>query len=69
MCANVFYRKDLAYIVRRRGYKLLRELISNSTKSDCDGPNPKKSLDANQDEMGDHEHKVTGQYLFFFSTC
>ncbi|XP_018856940.1 protein PTST homolog 3, chloroplastic isoform X2 [Juglans regia] len=54
-------RKDLANIVRRRGYKLIRELISNSTKSDSDGPNPKKSLDTNQDEIGDHEHILTGQ--------
>ncbi|KAG6642884.1 protein PTST homolog 3, chloroplastic isoform X1 [Carya illinoinensis] len=54
-------RKDLANIVRRRGYKLIRELVSNSTKSDSDGPNPKKSLDRNQDEIGDHEHILTGQ--------
>lgn len=67
MCVIMFYRKDLANIVRRRGYKLIRELVSNSTKSDSDGPNPKKSLDRNQDEIGDHEHILTGQYLLLFN--
>lgn len=60
----IFYRKDLANIVRRRGYKLIRELLANSIKSDIDGLDQKKSFDANQDAVGDHEGILTGQYLF-----
>ncbi|CAK7343184.1 unnamed protein product [Dovyalis caffra] len=38
-------RNDLANIVRRRGYKLIRDLLSNSTESDSDEPpNKEKNL-------------------------
>ncbi|KAE8099667.1 hypothetical protein FH972_017627 [Carpinus fangiana] len=54
-------RKDLANIVRRRGYKLIRELLANSIKSDIDGLDQKKSFDANLDAVSDHEDILTGQ--------
>ncbi|XP_062166681.1 protein PTST homolog 3, chloroplastic isoform X2 [Alnus glutinosa] len=54
-------RNDLANVVRRRGYKRIRELLANSTKSDIDGLDQKKSFDANQDAVSDHEDVLTGQ--------
>ncbi|XP_050243180.1 protein PTST homolog 3, chloroplastic isoform X1 [Quercus robur] len=54
-------RNDLANIVRRRGYKLIRELLANSTTSNNDGLDPKKSFDENQGAIGDHEHILAGQ--------
>ncbi|GLT56681.1 hypothetical protein SLA2020_297070 [Shorea laevis] len=37
-------RKDLANLVRRRGYKLMRELLASSTRADLDAFNGEKSL-------------------------
>ncbi|XP_030926316.1 protein PTST homolog 3, chloroplastic isoform X2 [Quercus lobata] len=54
-------RNDLANIVRRRGYKLIRELLANSTTSNNDGLDPKKSFDENQGAISDHEHILAGQ--------
>ncbi|XP_023920653.2 protein PTST homolog 3, chloroplastic isoform X1 [Quercus suber] len=54
-------RNDLANIVRRRGYKLIRELLVNPTTSNIDGLDPKKSFDENQGEISDHKHILTGQ--------
>ncbi|KAL5742994.1 hypothetical protein ACOSP7_029726 [Xanthoceras sorbifolium] len=42
-------RNDLAYIVRRRGYKLIRELLTSSIKTDTDAFIADQSL-AGQDE-------------------
>ncbi|KAL5809566.1 hypothetical protein ACOSQ3_030257 [Xanthoceras sorbifolium] len=42
-------RNDLAYIVRRRGYKLIRELLTSSIKTDTDAYIADQSL-AGQDE-------------------
>lgn len=63
----IFNRNDLANIVRRRGYKLVRELLANSTKSDINGLDQKKIIDANQDAISDHEDKLTGRYLFLLN--
>lgn len=52
-------RNDLANIVRRRGYKLIRELLANSTENDSDGLDQKKSFEANQDAVRDHEVILT----------
>lgn len=50
-------RKDLAYIVRRRGYKLIRELLADLTESE--------STDENDDGVdGGQKDIVTGQYMF-----
>ncbi|XP_040372423.1 protein PTST homolog 3, chloroplastic isoform X2 [Rosa chinensis] len=54
-------RNDLAYIVRRRGYKLIRELLADSTESestDVDG-NADNFIAENDDGQKDI---VTGQY-------
>ncbi len=63
LCANI-YRNDLANIVRRRGYELIRELLANSTTSNIDGLDPKKNFDDNQDAVSDHGDILTGLYLF-----
>ncbi|XP_034913846.1 protein PTST homolog 3, chloroplastic isoform X1 [Populus alba] len=45
-------RNDLANIVRRRGYKLIRDLLSSSTESDSDElPNMEKNLAKGQDAI------------------
>lgn len=45
-------RNDLANIVRRRGYKLIRDLLSSSTESDSDElPNMEKNLAKAQDAI------------------
>jgi phage gp36-like protein len=67
MFVLIFYRNDLANVVRRRGYKRIRELLANSTKSDIDGLDQKKSFDANQDAVSDHEDVLTGRYLFLLN--
>ncbi|KAL6141926.1 hypothetical protein ACLB2K_060212 [Fragaria x ananassa] len=46
-------RKDLAYIVRRRGYKLIRELLADLTESE--------STDENDGVDGGQKDIVTGQ--------
>ncbi|KAG8648579.1 hypothetical protein MANES_08G011400v8 [Manihot esculenta] len=56
-------RTDLAHIVRRRGYKLLRRLLLNSMKEEIDESNEEKSLAREQDIFSDHIDilTVTGQ--------
>ncbi|KAJ0088793.1 hypothetical protein Patl1_32193 [Pistacia atlantica] len=45
-------RNDLANIVRRRGYKFVRELLANSTKIDCDGLIAEKGLPGQNEKVG-----------------
>lgn len=46
----ISYRKDLANIVRRRGYKFISELLGNTTPGDYD---KETSLDAtHKDTVG-----------------
>ncbi|KAK9289408.1 hypothetical protein L1049_007563 [Liquidambar formosana] len=52
-------RKDLANIVRRRGYKLIRELLANSTNTETDGP--EKTLTRKQEVTSDCDNELTGQ--------
>ena len=63
-------RNDLAYVVRRRGYKLIRELLGDSTESgstDADG-NADNFVAENDDEVdGGQKDIVTGQYMFILS--
>ncbi|XP_012082429.1 protein PTST homolog 3, chloroplastic isoform X2 [Jatropha curcas] len=47
-------RNDLAHIVRRRGYKLLKDLLSNYIKAETDGSNAKKSLAEGHDMINGH---------------
>lgn len=43
-------RQDLANIVRRRGYKLLKELLATSVKTNIDGGNIENELTEKQDK-------------------
>lgn len=62
-------RNDLANIVRRRGYKLIRDLLSSSTESDSDElPNMEKNLAKGQDAINHSADIIaTGQCLFLLS--
>ncbi|CAL5350934.1 unnamed protein product [Camellia sinensis] len=53
-------RQDLANIIRRRGYKLIKELLAISTKSDGKGSDPEEVLVEKQDISGKCEHESTG---------
>ena len=59
-----FYRTDLANKVRRRGYKLVGELLSSTKQNDADGSNVKKGIAEKKDALVDLEDKITGQYVF-----
>ncbi|XP_031261712.1 protein PTST homolog 3, chloroplastic isoform X2 [Pistacia vera] len=48
-------RNDLANIVRRRGYKFVRELLANSTKIDCDDLIAEKGLPDESDAKESEE--------------
>ncbi|XP_058003462.1 protein PTST homolog 3, chloroplastic isoform X2 [Hevea brasiliensis] len=54
-------RTDLAHIVRRRGYKVIRDLLSNSMEEEIDGSNIEKTLPKEQDTISDHTDILTGQ--------
>ncbi|KAF7804416.1 protein PTST-like protein 3, chloroplastic isoform X1 [Senna tora] len=56
-------RSDLANIVRRRGYKLLRELLTSSLSSNVDVLNTDESLEINLDGSDDCKDLLTGQNL------
>lgn len=56
----MFYRSDLAYIVRRRGYKRIGELLSSTSETDADGSILDKGETESKDAVGDPEVKVTG---------
>ncbi|KAI7998509.1 hypothetical protein LOK49_LG10G01637 [Camellia lanceoleosa] len=52
-------RQDLANIIRRRGYKLIKELLATSTKSDGKGSDPEEVLVEKQDISGKCEYEST----------
>ncbi|XP_054800574.1 LOW QUALITY PROTEIN: protein PTST homolog 3, chloroplastic [Prosopis cineraria] len=56
-------RNDLANIVRRRGHKLLRKLLTSSLDSDIDVFHADKNLDGNLDGSDDCKDVLTGQNL------
>lgn len=58
-------RNDLANIVRRRGYKLIRELLVDSSNTDTNG-NTDTGFAGIQDAIDDRKEIVTGQYIYFF---
>lgn len=53
-------RNDLANIVRRRGYKLIRKLLADSTKTDING-NVDNGVAGIQDATNDPKVIITGQ--------
>ncbi|THG05674.1 hypothetical protein TEA_013324 [Camellia sinensis var. sinensis] len=57
---KVLILQDLANIIRRRGYKLIKELLAISTKSDGKGSDPEEVLVEKQDISGKCEHESTG---------
>lgn len=66
-CLKKFYRTDLANIVRRRGYKHIKDLLSSATKTDTNEFDVGESLTENQDATSDYEDESTGQYMFLCS--
>ena len=66
---GIFLRNDLANVVRRRGYKLIRDLLSSSTESDSDElPNMGKILAKGQDAINHSADIIaTGQCLLLLS--
>ncbi|XP_010653982.1 protein PTST homolog 3, chloroplastic isoform X3 [Vitis vinifera] len=54
-------RTDLANIVRRRGYKHIKDLLSSATKTDTNEFDVGESLTENQDATSDYEDESTGQ--------
>lgn len=53
-------RTDLANIVRRRGYKHIKDLLSSATKTDTNEFDVGESLTENQDATSDYEDESTG---------
>lgn len=59
------YRIDLANIVRRRGYKVIRELLANSAETDVDESNAEKqSIAEHGVAIADPQDMVAGQFTF-----
>ncbi|KAF3441818.1 hypothetical protein FNV43_RR15733 [Rhamnella rubrinervis] len=52
-------RNDLANIVRRRGYKVIRELLANSTETDVDEFNVEESITEHKVAISDRQDIVT----------
>lgn len=64
-------RDDLAYIIRRRGYKLIRELLANSvdmkvhvSDRETNIAEGKEATIANEEES---EGKLSSQFSYLFS--
>ncbi|XP_039062911.1 protein PTST homolog 3, chloroplastic-like isoform X2 [Hibiscus syriacus] len=55
-------RNDLANILKRRGYKPIKQLLSNSPKTDSNGFFAEKSVAQKHDATGDSEDTFKGQY-------
>lgn len=54
-------RQDLANIVRRRGYKLIRELLASSINAEINASDEEKGLTGEQDKASVKEEESTGQ--------
>lgn len=54
-------RNDLANIVRRRGYKLVRKLLTSSLQTEIDGFDVEKTVIEKNDATGDSEDSFQGQ--------
>lgn len=54
-------RQDLAHIVRRRGYKFIKQLLSTSLESDENGSGKKEGLTELNDAGDDCQDEPTGQ--------
>lgn len=61
-------RNDLANIVRRRGHKQIRDLLTSSLYAGIDSLNAGSGLDERPDAANDSEDLLTGQINFFFLT-
>lgn len=57
----ISYRQDLANIVRRRGYKLVKYLLETSEKSDKKESDTEPDLSGNQDISVKYEDDSAGQ--------
>lgn len=54
----IFFRSDLAYSVRRRGYKRIGEILGSTKETDLDGSNVEKVVSEDNYALGDSEDKV-----------
>ncbi|KAL2933387.1 Protein PTST-like protein 3 chloroplastic [Bienertia sinuspersici] len=54
-CIFNYCRKDLANIVRRRGHRLIKELLTNTVEAGTDKFGSLRSLDGDSREKSDHE--------------
>ena len=54
-------------MVRRRGYKRIKDLLSNATETDTNESDVGKSLTENQDATSDYEDASAGQYTILCS--
>lgn len=55
---SFLYRTDLANIVRRRGYKVIREFLTNSRETDLD---EEGNIDEQKGAISDRGDMLTGQ--------
>lgn len=64
----ISYRQDLANIVRRRGYKVIKDLLETSAKSDKKESDTESGLSGKQDISVeceyDSSHSTAGQVCF-----
>ena len=62
---TLLYRQDLANLVRRRGYKLIKELLAASQEVKVNDFNVDESLTDNQENTNTEEDESTGVFFFF----
>ena len=61
----MFYRSDLAYIVRRRGYKVIGEILGNTNLSRS---SVEKGISEENDVFCDGEDvTITGEYVLLIT--
>lgn len=63
----MYNRTDLANIVRRRGYKRIRELLANTPKGEVNGLNEEDSLAEGKNAVSGVASLRTGHICFFLS--
>ena len=65
----LLYRQDLANIVRRRGYKLIRELLAASREIKAADSDVEGSLTDKKDKASTEEDELTGGFYCLFHHC
>ena len=65
---TLFYRQDLANLLRRRGYKLIKELLVALEEVKVTDSDAEETLTDNQDKTSTEEDESTGGFSFSFFT-